>query len=231
MTSPEEYENNHGEDHGESGESPRVVIRDKRRIDPATGEPREVADASASATPSAAMPSATPQGSAGAEPDDLRRALAERTADLQRVSAEYANYRRRVDRDRLTSAELATASVVGALLPVLDNIDRAREHGDLNAAFAAVADELEGTLGKLGLSGFGEVGDPFDPKRHEAVAHSTSPDVDQPTCVEVMRRGYSFGERLLRPALVGVADRQLADSQPADSELAAPGPAVDASDE
>ena len=179
----------------EQEEAPRVVIRDKRRLDPDTGKLREVADASA-----------TSEGPTASGPADLKQELAERTADLQRISAEYANYRRRVDRDRLTSAELATAGVLAALVPVLDNIDRAREHDDLKGAFAAVAEELEGTLGKLGLIGFGEVGDPFDPNRHEAVMHSTSPDVDQPTCVEVMRRGYALGERLLRPAMVAVAD-------------------------
>ena len=183
-------------------EAPRVVIRDKRRLDPTTGELREVADTSAA-----------PEAPATSPTVGLALELAERTADLQRVTAEYANYRRRVDRDRLASAEVAIAGVLAALVPVLDNIDRAREHGDLTGAFAAVAEELEGTLGKLGLIGFGEVGEPFDPNRHEAVMHSTSPDVDQPTCVDVLRRGYSLGERLLRPALVGVADRAVADPE------------------
>ncbi len=192
MTSPDQ----------DSEEAPRVVIRDKRRINPDTGELRE---APAADTPAPA-PDAPPDAPADAPTDELIQQLAERTADLQRVSAEYANYRRRVDRDRLASAELATAGVVAALVPVLDNIDRAREHGDLTGAFASVAEELVGTLGKLGLNGFGEAGDPFDPNRHEAVMHSTSPDVDQPTCVEVMRRGYALGERLLRPAMVAVAD-------------------------
>ncbi|MGB9376943.1 MAG: nucleotide exchange factor GrpE [Mycobacteriales bacterium] len=182
-------------------EPPRVVVRDKRRLDPTTGELREVADAPA---PAAA------ERPPGAQPDAAAKELAERTADLQRVSAEYANYRRRVDRDRLATAEIATAGVLASLVPVLDNIDRAREHGDLTGAFAAVAEELEGTLSKLGLIGFGTPGDPFDPTRHEAVMHSTSPDVEQPTCVEVMRRGYSLGERLLRPAMVAVADPEAA---------------------
>ena len=93
-----------------------------------------------------------------------------------------------------------------ALLPVLDDLDRAREHGDLVGPFGAVAEQLTAALGKFGLVAFGEKGDPFDPTRHEAVAHLTSADVTEPTCVEVMRRGYLLGERLLRPALVAVAD-------------------------
>jgi molecular chaperone GrpE len=136
----------------------------------------------------------------------LRTELEERTRDLQRVTAEYANYRKRVDRDRSVAAEHTTGSVLTSLLPVLDDIDRAREHGDLSGPFATVAEALGTSVGKLGLVAFGEKGDPFDPTRHEAVAHLTSADVTEPTCVEVMRRGYTLGERLLRPALVAVAD-------------------------
>lgn len=142
----------------------------------------------------------------GAELESLRSELDERTHDLQRVTAEYANYRKRVDRDRGAAAEQTTGAVLTALLPVLDDIDRAREHGDLVGPFASVAEQLTAVTGKLGLVAFGEKGDAFDPNRHEAVAHQTSPDVTEPTCVEVMRRGYNLGERLLRPALVAVAD-------------------------
>ncbi|MDI6102885.1 nucleotide exchange factor GrpE [Actinoplanes sp. NEAU-A12] len=142
----------------------------------------------------------------GAELEALRSELDERTHDLQRVTAEYANYRKRVDRDRGAAAEQTTGKVLTDLLPVLDDIDRAREHGDLVGPFASVAEQLTAVTGKLGLVAFGEKGDPFDPNRHEAVAHQTSADVAEPTCVEVMRRGYTLGERLLRPALVAVAD-------------------------
>ncbi|GAA4595439.1 molecular chaperone GrpE [Actinoplanes octamycinicus] len=142
----------------------------------------------------------------GAELTALRGELDERTHDLQRVTAEYANYRKRVDRDRGAAAEQTTGAVLTALLPVLDDIDRAREHGDLVGPFASVAEQLTAATGKLGLVAFGEKGDPFDPNRHEAVAHQTSADVTEPTCVEVMRRGYTLGERLLRPAMVAVAD-------------------------
>jgi len=146
------------------------------------------------------------QHGVGAELAALRTELDERTRDLQRVTAEYANYRKRVDRDRTLVVEQASANVLGALLPVLDDLDRAREHGDLVGPFGAVAEQLTGALTKFGLTVFGSKGDPFDPTRHEAVAHLTSAEVTEPTCIDVMRRGYLLGERLLRPALVAVAD-------------------------
>jgi molecular chaperone GrpE len=170
----------------------RVIVRDKRRIDPESGALREPATPAPAAAASVEEPV-----------DDL---AAELTADLQRVSAEYANYRKRVDRDRGAAAEQTTGAVLSALLPVLDDIDRAREHDDLVGPFASVAEALTAATGKFGLVGFGEKGDPFDPTRHEAVAHQTSADVTEPTCVDVMRRGYTLGERLLRPAMVAVAD-------------------------
>jgi molecular chaperone GrpE len=141
-----------------------------------------------------------------AETEALRSDLEERTRDLQRVTAEYANYRKRVDRDRGLVAEQTTGAVISALLPVLDDLDRAREHGDLVGPFNSMAEQLIAALGKFGLTAFGEKGDPFDPTRHEAVAHMTSADVKEPTCIDVMRRGYQLGDRLLRPALVAVAD-------------------------
>lgn len=141
-----------------------------------------------------------------AELSALRSNLDELTRDLQRVTAEYANYRKRVDRDRTAVQEQAAGNVLMALLPVLDDLDRARNHGDLVGPFAAVADQLTGALSKFGLTAFGETGDAFDPQLHEAVSHTSSPDVTETTCVEIMRRGYLLGERLLRPALVGVAD-------------------------
>ena len=141
-----------------------------------------------------------------AELGELRSTLDERTADLQRVTAEYANYRKRVERDRTVSAENAVGMVLAALLPVLDDIDRARDHGDLTGPFASVAEQFSTVVTKLGLTAFGAKGDAFDPKLHEAVAHLTSAEVTEPTCIDVMRRGYLLGERLLRPAMVAVAD-------------------------
>jgi molecular chaperone GrpE len=151
-------------------------------------------------------PSETGGKPLAAELGELRSALDERTRDLQRITAEYANYRKRVDRDRALVVEQATGNVLATLLPVLDDLDRARDHGDLTGPFAAVAEQLTTALGKFGLTPFGAQGDPFDPTRHEAVTHTTSADVTEPTCVHVMRRGYLLGERLLRAALVAVAD-------------------------
>lgn len=219
-------------------EGDRIVIRDKRKINPSGGtkpasaastrkppatakpaapEPEkapETADAAPAAeSPESAevvaeaveqteAPAPTPQS---AEVGELRKVLEERTADLQRVTAEYANYRKRVDRDRTVAAEQAIALVLAALLPVLDDVDRAREHGDLTGPFASVAEQLNTVAGKFGLTAFGAKGDTFDPNLHEAVAHLPSAEVTEPTCVDVMRRGYLLGERLLRPAMVAVA--------------------------
>jgi molecular chaperone GrpE len=205
------------DDENDGQATERVVIRDRRKIDP-KAESKAKSAAEAKDKPSvgahrAADPEEVPVAptddkspALGAELEALRSDLDERTHDLQRVTAEYANYRKRVDRDRAAAAELTTGAVLTALLPVLDDIDRAREHGDLVGPFASVAESLTAVTGKLGLTAFGEKGDPFDPNRHEAVAHQTSADVSEPTCIEVMRRGYTLGERLLRPALVAVAD-------------------------
>ena len=176
----------------------RVVIRDKRRIDPDTGEVREEAPTASAA----GAPASTPAGPGS----DVQRQLDERTADLQRVTAEYANYRRRVDRDRLAVAEQAAASLLVGLLPVLDDIDRARSHGDLTGAFKSVAETLEATVTKLGLHKYGEPGEPFDPTVHEAITHTLSAEVTETTCAEVFQSGYRLGERVLRPARVAVAD-------------------------
>jgi len=185
------------------------VIHDRRRIDPITGEVRHPdPDPAADRATSVAPPLPGVGRSSEAE-------LAERTADLQRLQAEFANYRKRVDRDRFVAGELATGRVIADLLPVLDDIDRARAHGDLTGALKAVADQLDTVLAKHGLVAFGEVGDRFDPARHEAVMHEESTAVQVPTTTTVMRRGYEYHDRLLRPAMVGVTDP------------VAPGPAPD----
>jgi len=137
---------------------------------------------------------------------ELRTQLAERTADLQRLQAEYANYRKRVDRDRATVREQAVASALTEFLPVLDAIGQAREHGELSGGFKSVADSLQAVVGKLGLVSYGERGEAFDPKVHEALTHSYSPDVTEDTCVEILQPGYKVGERILRPARVAVAE-------------------------
>lgn len=205
------------------------VIRDKRRLDPETGQVREsTATSSAPAGPTdgaAAAPAATasdvdengadagvdPHADAGVEPgagaaEDLGAQLAERTADLQRLQAEYANYRRRVERDREAVKETVLANVLTHLLPVLDDIGRAREHGELEGGFKSVGEALEQTVERLGLERFGAEGDAFDPTVHEALTHSHSDEVTDPTCTQVFQPGYRIGERVVRPARVAVAD-------------------------
>ncbi|MEV5709916.1 nucleotide exchange factor GrpE [Actinoallomurus sp. NPDC052274] len=178
------------------------VIRDKRRIDPETGEVREPAATPAPESPTAKAPS-------GADADKaakLEKELSERTTDLQRLQAEYSNYRKRVDRDRAAVREQALAYVLGELLPVLDDIGRAREHEELTGGFKQIAESLEGIVGKLGLESFGEAGEPFDPNVHEALMHSYSDEVTEPTAVQILQSGYRIGERTLRPARVAVAE-------------------------
>jgi molecular chaperone GrpE len=156
-------------------------------------------------------------GSQGAAPDPgsgpvaagaevIAGRLAERTADLQRLQAEYANYRKRVERDRMAVREQALANVLTELLPILDDIGRAREHGELTGGFKSVAESLEAAAVKLGLARYGEDGDPFDPKLHEALMHSYSRDVAEPTCVRILQPGYKVADRILRPARVAVAE-------------------------
>jgi molecular chaperone GrpE len=141
-----------------------------------------------------------------------RSAAEERLADLQRLQAEYVNYRRRVDRDRDVAPDLAVAGVLEALLPVLDDVHLARQHGDLEAGpFAAIAEKLEATLGRLGLTRYGEPGEVFDPTVHEALMHTQAELAEgttDPTVVQVLQPGYRVGERVLRAARVAVADPQ-----------------------
>ncbi len=132
--------------------------------------------------------------------------VAELTADLQRLQAEYQNYRKRVERDRALASELAIAALLMELLPVLDDLDRAREHGELAGGFKSVAEQIERTVEKLGLVKFGEVGTPFDPQIHEALMHLTSADVSEATATAILQPGYKFKDRVLRPARVAVTD-------------------------
>ena len=198
--------------------SERIVIKNNRKVNVSDAETEAAtaaepeAETSASEVVEAEVVAETEPAGQPAEQDQdaelatVRGQLDERTRDLQRITAEYANYRKRVERDRTQSADQATGNVLQALIPVLDDLDRARDHGDLVGPFATVAEQLVTALSKFGLTPFGAKGDKFDPTRHEAVAHSLSTEVTEPTCVDVMRRGYLLGERLLRPAMVAVAD-------------------------
>lgn len=193
----------------QSSEKEPITFVDNRKIDPETGEIREPA-ADGAAGPGAGNGAegkdATTGNDGGAEVlTDTSIELAERTADLQRLTAEYANYRRRVERDRKAAIDTAKASVVTELLGVLDDLDRARAHGDLESGpLRSVADKLALALQKQGLDEFGTEGEPFDPTLHEAVQHEGSGH--DPVIGMVMRKGYRFGDRVLRHALVGVTD-------------------------
>src|ERR1700722_14124986 len=249
----------------DQGQGP--VIRDRRRIDPATGQVRDPSGAGAQPGPqgqrgptgsgpqrgpdpgpagqprpgkhSASTPGGQPAGDVerpdgngagdipprpapagsgrggGPGSDQAATMLAERTADLQRLQAEYANYRKRVERDRQAVREQALASVLSELLPVLDDIGRAREHDELSGGFKLVADSLEAITAKLGLTAYGEQGDPFDPTLHEALMHEFSADVLEPTCVKILQPGYKVGDRIIRPARVAVAEPGSDSGQPA----------------
>ncbi len=191
-----------------SSEYGEPVFRDKRRIDPETGQVREPRPAAPSPPDPSDEGATSPAPEAAAAPDaaGLEAALAERTADLQRLQAEYVNYKRRVDRDRELVKDTAVTSVLTALLPVLDDIGRAREHDELSGGFKAVAESLERIVTGLGLEPFGAEGDPFDPKIHEALMHRYSDEVTGPVAQAVLQVGYRFGERIVRPARVAVVE-------------------------
>ena len=140
------------------------------------------------------------------------------TADLQRLQAEYANYRKRVERDRAVAHELAIGSVLTELLATLDDIDRASEHNELSGGFKAVADQLISITNRLGLEKYGSAGDEFDPQIHEALLHDTSTEVTTSTASEILQPGYKYKERILRPARVAVTDPEVAAEESVQSE-------------
>ena len=224
-------------------EQPRVVIRDKRRIDPISGAVRVPAGEQPAGTPphvgqqrsqgeqmseteTPDLQAAAATGPTAGPGDDVARQLAERTEDLQRVTAEYANYRRRVDRDRTLVVDQAAERFAAQLFPIVDDIERARDHGDLTGAFKVVADRVLGLLESLGVTAFGAAGDPFDPSLHEAVIHDTSSEVSVPTATTVLRQGFRRGDRVLRTAMVAVTDPEApaaAAPEPTDTPDDAPG--------
>jgi molecular chaperone GrpE len=189
------------ENRSDEGNPEQVTITDKRRIDPETGEVRQV-------PPGSAPGEAAPAASAGVEAQKTEAEIAELTADLQRVQADFANYRKRALRDQQAATDRAKASVVSQLLGVLDDLERARTHGDLESGpLKLVADKLDGALTGLGLEAFGAEGEDFDPVLHEAVQHEGDGGPGAKSVIgTVMRRGYKLGEHVLRNALVGVVD-------------------------
>jgi molecular chaperone GrpE len=190
----------------EGNQREQVTVTDKRRVDPETGEVRHVASGAADNT--AAPGVAASEEDAETASAETANKVAELTADLQRVQADYANYRKRALRDQQAAAERAKASVVSQLLGVLDDLDRARSHGDLESGpLKSVADKLSSALSGLGLAAFGAEGDDFDPGLHEAMQHEGDGSEDsKPVIGNVLRHGYKLGDQVLRHALVSVVD-------------------------
>jgi molecular chaperone GrpE len=183
-----------------------VRVTDKRRVD-LTGKTR-VPDQPPVAV--VAEPSLGQAGQPG-ESDEVAQAnarAAEAVADAKRIAAEYANYRRRVDRDRELQRDVAIGSVIVDLLPILDDVGRARAHGELTGGFRSVGEAVEAMAAKSGLESFGEVGEPFDPNVHHAMTSEHSDEVEGPTVTAVYQVGYRLRGRVLRPASVAVADSQ-----------------------
>lgn len=192
-----------------------VKITDKRRIDPETGQLRQ--QPAATADPASDPPNlgvkadaGAPEGLSPPEPqqaqlDQAQAEVSDLTEQLQRLAAEYQNYRKRVEREKTELSGLVTAAVLAELLPVLDDIHRAEQHGDLTGPFQAIAAALTETVKRLGLVGFGTVGDEFDPTIHEALSQVPAEDAESGTIVEVFREGYQHGDRIVRPAQVVVA--------------------------
>lgn len=208
---------------GGAQEEPPPRFTDKRRIDPTTGAVRD---------PAGSTPAGDPAGASGADAegqapgtgsaDDAGSAeekhpvvaaleaseaiAAERLEDLQRLQAEFVNYRKRVERDRLVARDQTVVALVEAMLGVLDDIDAARAHDELTGPFAAVAEKLEASLGKFGWQRYGAAGEAFDPNVHEALMHAHSDDVTEPTVVQVLQAGHRVDDRIVRAARVAVAE-------------------------
>ncbi|SNT31602.1 nucleotide exchange factor GrpE [Rhodococcoides kyotonense] len=199
-----------------------VTFVDKRKVDPLTNEPREgdAVPEPLAGTGTAPQPDSVDEEAVVSEPEIVepeKDEVAELTADLQRLQAEYTNYRRRTDRDKQSVIDNAKASVVSQLLPVLDDLERARQHGDLETGpLKSVADKLAGVFTTIGLSTFGATGDTFDPSIHEAVSHEG--DGSNPVVGILMRPGYKLGDRVLRTAMVGVVDAVQESDAPASEE-------------
>ena len=201
---------------------PRVT--DKRRLDPDTGAVRDTRSGSPAGQDEVAAEPAADEVFEDLQAQDVAQTVvgddvhpdttlaADLTRDLQRLQAEYVNYKKRVDRDRQMHRDIAVANVVEVLLPVLDDIHLARQHGDLEGGpFAAIADKLDGTLTKIGVERYGQPGDPFDPTVHEALMHveaELTEGTEGPTVVQVLQPGYRMGARVIRVARVAVADPQ-----------------------
>lgn len=198
--------NQNNDESREQQEQEPIVIRDKRRVHDVDGTPR-TPSSSEDAEPAKEQPAGpadVPTPDQLAEIDRLTSELAERTGDLQRVNAEYANYRKRTDREREELLLMGQSTLLAQLLSVLDDIDRADAHGDLTGGFKNVADALRKVLTDAGLEEFGAAGDEFDPQIHQAVSQLPDAEVETEVLADVIRKGYRHGERVLREAMVAV---------------------------
>jgi molecular chaperone GrpE len=238
--------NRNNSDTGDGEEKQGPVIRDNRRIDPETGEVREPKGATAPEEP-AAEPDDSDEDVVEAELEDFPEIpdtpesvvtdainaderVIELTNDIKRVQAEYSNYRKRVERDRVAVREAATAQVLGELLPILDDIGRARDHDELSGGFKAVGEALEASVTKLGLERYADQGDEFDPNIHEALTLVPVPNISVQSVIEVFQPGYRIGERILRPARVVVGDPVDGGEAPADAAEDGGTPGADEAD-
>ncbi|MDR6989753.1 molecular chaperone GrpE [Paenarthrobacter nitroguajacolicus] len=208
-------------EHSEGNEPRKPVIRDNRKVDPETGEARQPESEAAAPTEGNAAPT---DGDALSQAEEILNGVevpaeesvasgaaaeaqaAELRNDLLRLQAEYVNYRKRVERDRAVAGEMAVIGVLNSLLPVLDDVDAARQHGDLDGGpFAAIAAKLENALKTYGLERIADTGVEFDPTIHEALIQQPGEDIEVDTVSQVLRSGYRSGERVLRAAQVIVA--------------------------
>ena len=174
-------------------------------------QPEAVVEPEEQETPAPPAAGSPEERAVEAEPEDelavAQRELAERSNDLQRLQAEFLNYKRRVDRDRDLIKQNATYAALAPITEVLDTIDRAREHAPLEGGFQTVAEQLERTVAQLGVTKFGTPGDAFDPSLHEAISHiGEDPDVEVTTCKVIAKAGYRVGDRVVRAAQVLVVD-------------------------
>jgi molecular chaperone GrpE len=211
-------------EHSEGNEQRKPVIRDNRKVDPETGAARRPEGEAGAEGSASAEGSAATEGDALSQAEEILNGVevpaeesvapgaaaeaqaAELRNDLLRLQAEYVNYRKRVERDRAVAGEMAVIGVLNSLLPVLDDIDAARQHGDLeDGPFAAIATKLENALKTYGLERIAETGVEFDPTIHEALIQQPGEDIEVDTVSQVLRSGYRSGERVLRAAQVIVA--------------------------
>jgi molecular chaperone GrpE len=176
-----------------------IKVTDKRKVDPESGQVREAAEE----TEPVVVDEELQETVAEQSPADP---VAELTDTLQRVQAEYANYRKRVDRDKEQTRAMIVAGTLAELMPILDDIGRARSHGELEGGFKSVGESLEALVSRMGLLSFGQPGDEFDPTRHEAIHSEPSSEVTVATCVAVFQSGYEFAGRVIRPAMVSVVE-------------------------